>query len=125
MLGVTFFGVMAGFMGAFIIAMTSVILLPFCSSKSQSLGKTIFSSGNNRTGFQDGHTWGIQEKILWVFTVTLIGGLGSLVDSVLGAVLQRSVIDVRTGKVIEGDGGKQVIGSMNHFENTQLTRGDC
>ncbi len=113
---------MAGFMGAFIIAMTSVILLPFCSSKSQSLGESILSSRDSRTGFQGGRTWGLQEKVFWVIAVTLIGGLGSLVDSVLGAVLQRSVVEVRTGKVIEGDGGKQVILFVIHTENTKLTR---
>ncbi|KAI9723972.1 MAG: hypothetical protein M1812_000690 [Candelaria pacifica] len=106
--GVTSFGILAGFLGAFIIAITSNALLPFCSSESQFFGARIFSGTANQTGFQGGRTWGIQEKAFWVFAVTLIGGLGSLVDSVLGALLQRSVIDVRTGKVIEGDGGMKV-----------------
>ncbi|KAI9705453.1 MAG: hypothetical protein M1836_006208 [Candelina mexicana] len=106
--GVTAFGIVAGFLGACIIAVTSVVLLPFCSSDSKSLSEKILSGSNNQTGFQGGHAWGLQEKVLWTLAITLIGGLGSLLDSILGAVLQRSVIDVRTGKVLEGDGGKQV-----------------
>lgn len=36
------------------------------------------------------------------------GGLGSVLDSALGGWFQASVIDTRTGKVIEGTGGKKV-----------------
>ena len=41
--------------------------------------------------------------------VTLWGGLGSLIDSFLGGWLQASVIDVRSGKVVEGDNGAKVL----------------
>ena len=45
---------------------------------------------------------------MWIAFVTLWGGLGSLVDSALGGWLQASVVDVRSGKVVEGVGGKRV-----------------
>ena len=40
--------------------------------------------------------------------MTLWGGGGSLLDSVLGGLFQASVVDLRTGKVVEGNGGKKV-----------------
>ena len=41
--------------------------------------------------------------------MTIIGGLGSLLDSALGGWLQESVVDARTGKVVEGVGGTKVL----------------
>jgi len=43
------------------------------------------------------------------FAMTAVGLGGSLLDSLLGAVAQASVVDVKSGKVIEGDGGKKVL----------------
>ena len=37
-----------------------------------------------------------------------MGTFGSLLDSALGGWLQASVVDVRTGKVVEGAGGQKV-----------------
>lgn len=48
------------------------------------------------------------EKAAWVLAVSLWGGLGSLLDSALGGWFQASVVDVRSGKVIEGTGGGKV-----------------
>lgn len=52
--------------------------------------------------------WGDRERIFWVLAVTLWGGLGSVVDSFLGGWLQASVVDKRTGKIVEGSGGQKV-----------------
>lgn len=92
--GVTPTGLLAGLFGAFTIAVTSLLLLPFCS---------------------DGlYGWGLKERALWVVAVTLWGGLGSVVDSFLGGLLQASVVDKRTGKIVEGSGGRKVCTETIH-----------
>lgn len=97
--GITLLGTMAGFLGAFIIALTSTVLLPFCDYES---------SSRTAKGLHGGTGWGWREKTLWTIAITLWGGLGSLLDSALGGWFQASVVDNRTGKVVEGSGGKKV-----------------
>ncbi|KAL8641230.1 MAG: hypothetical protein Q9228_001947 [Teloschistes exilis] len=112
--GITFWGTMAGFLGASTIALTSVVLLPFCP-----VGPTSWSGkllGENQPGLAGGNGWGLQEKAAWVLAVTICGGLGSLLDSALGGWFQASVVDSRTGKVIEGNGGTKVLLSGSHMK---------
>ena len=82
-------GVAAGALGALTVALTSAVLLPFCRGRW-------------------GAVWNAQELVVWVAGVTAWGCLGSLVDSVLGGLVQASVVDVRSGKVVEGAGGRKV-----------------
>ena len=103
--GVTLLGTGAGFLGAFTIALTSVVLLPFCSVDPSTPSRVL---GGGKPGLDGGSGWGWQEKILLLFCITAWGGLGSLLDSALGGFFQASVIDTRTGKVVEGSGGKKV-----------------
>ena len=49
------------------------------------------------------------RSLRFVAFVTAIGLFGSVLDSLLGAVLQQSVIDVRSGKVVEAPGGGTVL----------------
>ncbi|KAL1952944.1 hypothetical protein VTO42DRAFT_3928 [Malbranchea cinnamomea] len=93
--GVTFVGLGAGALGAFLIALTSLVLLPFCSSESASVSH--------------GEAWTWERKAYWLLGVTIWGTLGSLLDSVLGGLLQATVVDRRTGKVVEGSGGRKVL----------------
>ncbi|CEJ58371.1 hypothetical protein PMG11_07028 [Penicillium brasilianum] len=84
--GVTAAGLGAGLLGSFTVALTSALVLPFCPSKS-----------------------GIQDRALWTVAMTFWGLLGSVLDSVLGGLLQASVVDKRSGKVVEGSGGRKVL----------------
>lgn len=106
--GVTLLGTMAGFLGAFIIALTSVTLLPFCPI-DQSASSRLLDA--RKTGLEGGSGWSLKEKVLLLLCITAWGGLGSLLDSALGGWFQASVVDTRTGKVVEGTGGKKVIHS--------------
>ncbi|KAL8953141.1 MAG: hypothetical protein Q9222_000962 [Ikaeria aurantiellina] len=104
--GITIWGTSAGFLGAATIALTSVILLPFCPvGSSTRTGKLLSDS---QPGLEGGSGWGLNEKVVWFVAVTVWGGVGSLLDSALGGWFQASVVDARSGKVIEGTGGKQV-----------------
>ncbi|EEH47302.2 uncharacterized protein PADG_03400 [Paracoccidioides brasiliensis Pb18] len=96
--GVTIAGFLAAALGAFIIGVTS-LLLPFCSTESQdNLPKSRFNT-----------VWGLREKFIWILVVTIWGTLGSVLDSVLGGLLQASVVDKRTGKIVESAGGLKVL----------------
>lgn len=88
--GVTATGLLAGVLGAFTVALTSAVLLPF-----------------GLDGDDQGQ-YHVIERVLWILAVTAWGALGSVLDSVLGGLLQASVVDKRSGKVIEGTGGKKV-----------------
>ena len=98
--GVSGTGLVAGVFGAFTIAVTSVLLLPFCARSPGPVGRVLM--GNELRG------WGWEDKIVWVLVVTGWGALGNVVDSFLGAVFQASVVDKRTGKIVEGSGGVRV-----------------
>ena len=90
--GVTATGLLAGVLGAFTVALTSAILLPFRLDSDD----------------QDQGHYHVTERVLWILAMTAWGALGSVLDSVLGGLLQASVVDKRSGKVVEGTGGKKV-----------------
>jgi uncharacterized membrane protein len=82
--GVTLAGLGAGVGGAVVIGLASVPFLSLCTNAR------LESSGV-------------------VVLLALMGTAGTLLDSLLGAVLQASVVDRRTGKVIEAPGGVKVL----------------
>ncbi|KAL8712938.1 MAG: hypothetical protein Q9220_002796 [cf. Caloplaca sp. 1 TL-2023] len=112
--GITVWGTLAGFLGAATIALTSVVLLPFCPVGSNTRIGKLF--GGNQPGLKGGSGWGLEEKAAWFIAVTIWGGMGSLLDSALGGWFQASVVDARSGKVIEGNGGKQVLLTGKHIK---------
>lgn len=107
--GITPLGTAAGFLGSFIIALTSAVLLPFCPATPPPSVVGAAALKALTPGLQGGLAWGAREKVAWVLFVTAWGGLGSLLDSLLGGLLQRSIVDVRSGKVVEGVGGGKVL----------------
>ncbi|KAJ9613234.1 hypothetical protein H2200_003176 [Cladophialophora chaetospira] len=82
--GVTLAGLLAGAGGGAAIAATSLLFLTFCASSTLNAASTFL-------------------------LLTALGTAGTLLDSLLGALLQASVVDRRTGKIVEGPGGLKVL----------------
>ena len=89
--GVTLWGLMAGLLGSLIIVTTSMALIPFCPTSSGLGG------------------WSFRQRQQFTFAMTLCGALGSVLDSFLGGWFQQSVVDTRTGRIVEGEGGRRVL----------------
>ncbi|KEF53007.1 uncharacterized protein A1O9_10915 [Exophiala aquamarina CBS 119918] len=87
--GVSFAGLVAGVGGAAVIAAICCLLLDVCG------------------GVVGGSTTAVLLKVFALLTV--LGSVGTLLDSFLGAMLQASVIDRRSGKIVEGAGGVKVL----------------
>ncbi|KAI1492539.1 integral membrane protein DUF92 [Biscogniauxia mediterranea] len=94
--GVTLWGLVAGLLGSLIIVASSFFFLPMCTGETQ-----------GQVG--GGHSWTANQKLIFAGGLTIWGALGSLLDSFLGGWLQRSVRDVRSGKIVEGEGGIRVL----------------
>jgi uncharacterized membrane protein len=98
--GVSVAGLLAGLLGSFIISAITVVLLPFCSKETPP--SRLFIGSTNNSG------WDFQGKITFLLSMTALGLCGSLLDSVFGALFQASVVERRSGKVVEGEGGRKV-----------------
>ncbi|EPQ67787.1 Bgt-1487 [Blumeria graminis f. sp. tritici] len=94
--GITLLGIASGFLGSFIISTASIALLPLCHYMHKEAGKEI------PTG------WSQINKLKFIIAMTMWGTMGSILDSVLGGLLQRTVVDAKSGKVIESVGGLSV-----------------
>lgn len=95
--GVTSYGLVSGVLGSLVIVTTTMALVPFCPPNTSLLG------GRDTSG------WDFRKRMRFTYAMTLWGALGSLLDSFLGGWLQQSVIDTRTGRIVEGEGGKKVL----------------
>ena len=93
-------GLLAGLLGSFMISATSTLFLPFCRG------------------------WYLSEKIQYTLGMTLAGFSGTILDSLLGALFQASVVDVKSGRIVEGAGGKKVLlhGNALDYKKTAAVR---
>lgn len=94
--GVTLLGLGAGLLGSIIIVTASMLFLPSCNEES----------AHTPAG---GAPWTMLERRKFMGFMVLWGALGSVLDSFLGGLFQRSVKDVRSGKIVEGEGGNRVL----------------
>lgn len=109
--GVTLWGLVAGVLGSMVITTTSMLFLPLCPVSPE-------ASPLLAPGLQGGKGWGPKERQYFGLAMVTWGALGSVVDSFLGGWLQQSVVDKRTGKVVEGEGGKTVLVSTTGGVNS-------
>lgn len=95
--GVTVLGLVAGLVGSMTIVAAAMFFLPLCTDATA--GKL----GGGAAGWTD------EQRRILMGGMALWGALGSLLDSFLGGIFQRSVKDVRSGKIVEGEGGVRVL----------------
>jgi uncharacterized membrane protein len=98
--GVTLTGLAAGLLGSIIIVTAAMLFLPLCTEATA--GKVA-----------GGAPWSPEQRRVLMLGLTVWGLLGSVVDSILGGLFQRSVKDVRSGKIVEGEGGERVLVSSD------------
>jgi uncharacterized membrane protein len=104
--GVTLTGLAAGLLGSVVVVTAAMLFLPFCNDETS--GK-----------LGGGAPWAIEQRRTLILGLTVWGLLGSVVDSILGGLFQTTVKDVRTGKIVEGEGGVRALvpsgtGSREH-----------
>lgn len=94
--GVTLLGLGAGLLGSIIIVTAAALFLPFCSNADADkfAGVAAWADGQRRTLILGLALWGLG---------------GSILDSILGGLFQRTVRDVRSGRIVEGEGGLRVL----------------
>ncbi|KAH7326234.1 integral membrane protein DUF92-domain-containing protein [Stachybotrys elegans] len=107
--GVTLLGLGAGLLGSLIIISATMMFLPSCNSSTTSMPG-------------GGQPWTVQQRRDFMSFMVVWGLLGSVLDSVLGGLFQRSVKDARTGKIVEGEGGVRVLVSEDEDERIRLSK---
>lgn len=105
--GVTIWGLVAGLLGSFTVVASAMVFLPFCGSSISEMLRGNNLNSNNTSG--GGRSWTLEQIITFALGLTIWGALGSVLDSLLGGWLQQSVVDTRSGRIVEGEGGKRVL----------------
>jgi uncharacterized membrane protein len=100
--GVTLWGLLAGLLGSMVIVTAALLFIQFCPTIPV-FGKEGPVLNLSKVG------WSIEDRRYFSFGLVLWGALGSVLDSFLGGWLQHSVVDTRSGRIVEGEGGKTVL----------------
>lgn len=109
--GVTVWGLLAGVLGSLIVVASAMVFLPFCGAPVlRLLGCEKWAIVSDST---EGNGWDIEQIIFFSCGMVIWGATGSVLDSILGGWLQQSVVDTRSGRVVEGEGGKRVLVSQD------------
>lgn len=108
--GVSLLGLAAGLFGSLVIVTAATFFLPMCSESTADLPG-------------GGRPWLMSERRQFMAAMVVWGALGSVLDSLLGGWFQSSVKDVRSGKIVEGDGGLRVLVSPS--SEASLKRADA
>jgi len=106
--GVTLVGLLAGLLGSIVIVTAALLTLPLCGPEMEGVPG-------------GGAAWTGDQRRKLILGLTGWGFLGSVVDSILGGLFQRTVRDVRSGKVVEGEGGMRVLVSPAAAEHKAAT----
>ncbi|EPE10646.1 integral membrane protein [Ophiostoma piceae UAMH 11346] len=117
--GVTLVGLGAGLLGSITIVTTSMVFLPMCTTNTTTDARLF---GKAAAAASAG--WSVTDRRTLMVFLTVWGLLGSVLDSVLGGLFQRSVKDVRSGKIVEGNGGERVIVTETPGEHMHGTSRD-
>ncbi|KAM0333324.1 hypothetical protein ACHAQA_001985 [Verticillium albo-atrum] len=104
--GVTIEGLFAGLLGSIIMTTTAAFFIPTCDDT------TAGAVGG-------GSPWTSQQRAIFLILTALWGVVGSIFDSWLGASFQRTVKDIRSGKVVEGEGGNRALVSADEGVTTK------
>lgn len=104
--GVTVGGLAAGLLGSMVVVAAAMLFLPVCSAETNPV---LLGGWAATPATAAAAVWTVPERRLLMLGLAVWGLLGSVVDSVLGGLLQRSVRDVRSGKIVEGGGGVRVL----------------
>lgn len=109
--GVTIEGILASAVGAAIMGVVAVYATPLCKGTGP-LGMVESRAAHfgiyQGDGIGDSKRWASDDELWFILYMTVAGVVGAFLDSIIGALYQVSIVDGKTGRIVEGEGGKDV-----------------